>query len=51
MANYYKEVKDFKFHLSHPDMQKIVGLKEGDFEDENTYDYAPHDFEDSIDFG
>jgi alkylation response protein AidB-like acyl-CoA dehydrogenase len=49
MANFYNEVEDFKFHLSHPLMKKIVSLKEGDFEEENTYDYAPHDFEDTID--
>lgn len=49
MGNYYKEVEDYKFQLNHPLMQKIVGLKEGNFEEENSFDYAPHDFEDTID--
>ena len=49
MANFYNEVEDYKFHLNHPLMKKIVSLKEGDFEEENTYEYAPHDFEDTID--
>ena len=49
MANFYTEIEDFKFHLNHPDMNKIVGLKEGDFSEESKYDYAPHDFEDTID--
>ena len=49
MANFYNEVEDFKFHLEHPLMKKIVSLKEGDFGEEKTYDYAPHDFEDTMD--
>ena len=49
MANFYNEVEDFKFHLEHPLMKKIVSLKEGDFAEEKTYDYAPHDFEDTMD--
>jgi alkylation response protein AidB-like acyl-CoA dehydrogenase len=49
MANFYNEVEDYKFHLNHPLMKKIVSLKEGDFDEENTYEYAPHDFEDTID--
>ena len=49
MANYFKETEDLKFHLTHPLMQKIVALKEGEFGEENTFDYAPHDFEDTVD--
>lgn len=49
MANYYKEIEDYKFQLSHPLMQKIVALKEGGFDEENSFDYAPHDFEDTVD--
>jgi alkylation response protein AidB-like acyl-CoA dehydrogenase len=49
MANFYNEVEDYKFHLNHPLMKKIVSLKEGNFEEEKTYEYAPHDFEDTID--
>ncbi len=49
MGNYFTEVEDYKFHLRHPLMEKIVSLKEGDFEEEQEYDYAPHDFEDTLD--
>lgn len=49
MANFFNEVEDYKFHLHHPLMKKIVSLKEGDFSEEGTYEYAPHDFEDAMD--
>lgn len=49
MANYYTDNSDLKFHLSHPLMQKIVALKEEDYNDKEQFDYAPQDFEDAID--
>lgn len=49
MANFYSDNEDLKFHLGHPLMKKIVALKERGFEDKNTYDYAPIDFEDALD--
>lgn len=49
MANFYSDNEDLKFHLGHPLMKKIVALKEMGFEDKNTYDYAPIDFEDALD--
>lgn len=49
MANYYTDTPELKFHLSHPLMQKIVGLKEKNFAEKDTYDYAPQDFEDAMD--
>ncbi|MEN8250009.1 MAG: acyl-CoA dehydrogenase family protein [Bacteroidota bacterium] len=49
MANYFNEIEEFRFHLQHPLMKKIVGLREGDFDEENEYDYASHDYEDTID--
>lgn len=49
MANFFTEVEDLKFHLQHPLMKKIVDLKEGEFDEEKAYDYAPHDFEDTVD--
>ncbi len=49
MANFYTDNSDLKFHLSHPLMKKIVTLKERDFSDKDTYDYAPVDFEDALD--
>ena len=49
MANFYTDNKALKFHLEHPLMQKIVKLKEDNFADKDKYDYAPQDFEDTID--
>lgn len=49
MANFYIDNDDLKFHLDHPLMKKIVALKERNFEDKETYDYAPLDFEDAMD--
>lgn len=49
MANFYSDNRNLKFHLSHPLMQKIVALKEKNFQDKDIYDYAPKDFEDALD--
>jgi len=49
MANFYTDNEDLKFHLEHPLMEKIVALKERNFEDKDKYDYAPFDFEDAMD--
>ena len=35
--------------MEHPMMQRIVELKERNFEDKGKYDYAPEDFEDAMD--
>ena len=49
MANFYNDNKDLAFHLHHPLMKKIVALKENDFEEKDSYDYAPIDYEDAMD--
>ncbi len=49
MANFFIDNPDLKFHLSHPMMEKIVALKERNFADKDTFDYAPMDFEDAMD--
>jgi 3-(methylthio)propanoyl-CoA dehydrogenase len=49
MANFYIDNPDLKFHLAHPLMKKIVTLKERNFADKDKYDYAPVDFEDTMD--
>lgn len=49
MANYYTDTPELKFHLNHPLMKRIVTLKERNFTDKGTYDYAPVDFEDAMD--
>ncbi|MBK8808360.1 MAG: acyl-CoA dehydrogenase family protein [Bacteroidales bacterium] len=47
--NFYNDNKNLKFHLEHPLMKKIVQLKENDFADKDKFDYAPRDFEDTLD--
>ncbi|HAN78315.1 MAG TPA: acyl-CoA dehydrogenase [Bacteroidales bacterium] len=47
--NHYTDNKDLKFHLTHPLMKRIVELKERNYIDAETYDYAALDFEDAMD--
>ncbi|MFH1000483.1 MAG: acyl-CoA dehydrogenase family protein, partial [Bacteroidota bacterium] len=49
MANFFTDNKDLKFHLNHPTMEKLVRLKEKDYIDKDNFDYAPLDFEDTMD--
>lgn len=49
MANNYTNHPELKFELNHPLMKRIVELKERDFRDKDSYDYAPLDFEDAMD--
>ena len=49
MDNFYKDTPDFKFHLKHPLVHKIIKLKESGFTDSEQYDYAPLDHEDALD--
>lgn len=49
MDNFFNDTSDFKFHLTHPLFQKIVALKEKNFTESETYDYAPLNHEDAID--
>lgn len=49
MANNYTDHPKLKFELNHPLMKRIVELKERDFRDKDSYDYAPLDFEDAMD--
>ena len=49
MANNYPDHPELKFELNHPLMKRIVELKERDFRDKDSYDYAPLDFEDAMD--
>ena len=48
MANYYSDHPEFDFYLSHPEMKRIVELKERNFADKDNYDDAPVDFDDAI---
>jgi len=47
MANFY--TPQFRHYLQHPLMKRIVELKERNYADRETYDYAPIDFEDAMD--
>jgi len=49
MANFFNDNKDLEFHLNHPLMQKCVDLKENNYKDKDEFDYAPLDFEDTMD--
>lgn len=49
MANNYTDHPELRFELNHPLMKRIVELKERNFRDKETYDYAPLDFEDAMD--
>jgi 3-(methylthio)propanoyl-CoA dehydrogenase len=49
MENFYTDNKDLKFHLDHPLMKKIVALKENNYADHDKFDYAPVDYEDTLD--
>jgi alkylation response protein AidB-like acyl-CoA dehydrogenase len=47
--NYFSDTPGYRLHLHHPMMKRIVELKERHFADKDTYDYAPHDYEDAMD--
>ena len=49
MDNFFKDTPDFKFHLEHPLVQKIVQLKEHNFTEAEKYEYAPLNHEDALD--
>ena len=37
MANYYTDHPEFEFYLNHPEMKRIVELKERNFADKEQY--------------
>ena len=49
MENCYTEHPELQFELNNPLMKRIVELKERNFQDKASYDYAPIDFEDAMD--
>ena len=49
MANYYLDNPCFRHHLHHPLMKQIVDMKERNYADKDTCNYAPIDFEDAMD--
>lgn len=49
MANFYTDSPEIGFYLRHPLLKHIVELKERNYADKDTYDYAPANFEDALD--
>ena len=48
MANYYSDHPEFEFYLNHPEMKRIVELKERGFADAAEYADAPVEFDEAI---
>ena len=49
MANFYIDNSDLKHHLNHPLMERLITLRERNYQDAEKYDYAPFNFSDAID--
>ncbi len=49
MSDFYQDNPDLQFYLHHPEMKRIVDLKERDYEEKDSFDYAPQNFEDALD--
>jgi 3-(methylthio)propanoyl-CoA dehydrogenase len=49
MENFYLDTPELKFQLEHPLMDKITRLKENNFHDHLSFDYAPIDRDDALD--
>ncbi len=49
MANFYTDNSDIVFHLDHMNLEPLVRLREHDFADAATFDYAPADTADAVD--
>jgi alkylation response protein AidB-like acyl-CoA dehydrogenase len=46
--NFYTDNRDLKFHLTHPLMKRVVELREDNYTEKDTFDYAPLNYEDAI---
>jgi len=49
VPNFFEDNQDIRFHLEHLDLREIVNLREDNFEQHDTYPYAPENYEDAID--
>ena len=49
MANFYTDNSDLKHHLNHPLMERLITLRERNYQDAEKYDYAPFNFSDALD--
>lgn len=48
MRNFYTDNKALDSLLNHPDMQRIIALREGDFQESASCDYAPRNNEEAL---
>jgi 3-(methylthio)propanoyl-CoA dehydrogenase len=49
VTNFYQDTPDIAFHLDHMNLDPLVRLRERDFADAATFDYAPADAADALD--
>jgi hypothetical protein len=49
MPNFFTENKDLLFQFEYLNMQDIVSIMEHNYEEAETYNYAPKDYQDAID--
>ncbi|MBU8914045.1 MAG: acyl-CoA dehydrogenase family protein [Spirochaetales bacterium] len=49
MENFFRDNEDILFHFEHMDIDRIIRLKEDDFQNPDNSPYAPHDLEDAKD--
>lgn len=47
--NFYNDNENLKFQLSHPAMERIVELKERNYQDKDQYADAPADYQEALD--
>jgi len=49
MANFYTDNKALKFHLENPKLERIVKIKENNFDNKDDSGYAPINYADALD--
>jgi 3-(methylthio)propanoyl-CoA dehydrogenase len=49
MDNFFNDNKHLRFHLTHPEMKRLVALRESNYTEKDKYDIAPVDYEDALD--
>ncbi len=49
MSNYFTENKDILFQFNRIDLEEIIRIREDNYEQSQTYSYAPRDYEDAKD--
>jgi len=49
MPNFYTDNDDIQFHFKHLDLDRIIEMREDDFGEQETFDYAPKNINDARD--